>query len=73
MPPPDEAVAVRDVLNRLAPQESLVAALYYFEDLSVKQVSEILGIPEGTVKTRLFRARASLKNALAMEEESLHD
>ena len=73
VPPPDEAVAVRDVLNRLPPHESLVAALYYFEDLSVKQVAEILAVPEGTVKTRLFRARAGLRNALAMEEESLHD
>ena len=70
VPPSDEAIAVRDVLNRLPPHQGLVIALYYFEDLSIKQVAHLLGVPEGTVKTRLARGRASMKTALTMEEEA---
>ena len=70
IPPSDEAIAVRDILNRLPPHEGLVIALYYFEDLPIRQIADLLSIPEGTVKTRLFRARASIRESLTMEEEA---
>jgi len=34
--------------------------LYYFEDRSVTEAAGMLGLPEGTVKTHLHRARAAL-------------
>ena len=37
------------------------------EELSVEEVSECLGIPAATVRTRLFRARALLREALARD------
>lgn len=41
-----------------------VVYLYYFEDYSVKETAEILGISETTVQTRLLRARQQLKDRL---------
>ena len=38
-----------------------VVTLFYYEDLSVKDVAGILELPEGTVKTHLSRARAALR------------
>ncbi len=42
-----------------------VIELYYWEELSVAQMAEILEIPAGTVKSRLFRARDALRQTLA--------
>ena len=41
-----------------------VLVLYYFQERSVSEVASMLGCPEGTVKTTLFRARAALAEAL---------
>lgn len=41
-----------------------VIILYYFEDFRVKEIAKILDISEGTVKSRLFRAREELKRFL---------
>ncbi|GEO27621.1 hypothetical protein AAC03nite_34060 [Alicyclobacillus acidoterrestris] len=38
-----------------------VVLLHYFEDKSITEISNILGILEGTVKVRLFRARTQMK------------
>jgi RNA polymerase sigma-70 factor (ECF subfamily) len=38
--------------------------LYYFEECSVADVANLLGVPEGTVKTHLRRARIMLYQAL---------
>lgn len=41
--------------------------LFYYEDYSTTEIASILGIPEKTVSTRLFRAKAKLKNYLKEE------
>ena len=38
--------------------------LYYYEERSVTEVALMLGTPEGTIKTALFRARAALAEML---------
>lgn len=43
--------------------------LYYYEDRSVEEVARTLGVPEGTVKTHLFRARAALRRAWGRTED----
>jgi RNA polymerase sigma-70 factor (ECF subfamily) len=43
-------------------------ALFYLEELSVAEVAAALGVPVGTVKTRLMHARAKLRAALKGEE-----
>jgi len=42
--------------------------LFYYQDRSLGEVARILGLPEGTVKTHLHRARAALRRALQRGE-----
>jgi RNA polymerase sigma-70 factor, ECF subfamily len=43
-----------------------VIILYYFEDISSKDISKILEVPEGTVKSRLSRAKEKLGKILSI-------
>ncbi|MEC1179813.1 sigma-70 family RNA polymerase sigma factor [Metasolibacillus meyeri] len=49
---------------KLKPIYREIIVLYYYEDFSIPEISAILTIPEGTVKTRLKRAREQLKKKL---------
>lgn len=42
--------------------------LYYFDDRDIAATAQILGIPSGTVKSRLDKARKLLKEALACQK-----
>lgn len=55
-----ESVATEQALSVLRPDERTLIRLRYEEDLTQGQVAERLGIPEGTVKVRIHRARARL-------------
>ena len=63
-----EAAAVRDALARaidsLGPEEQVLVALRFHADLTVPAIAEALGIPEGTVKSRLHHAMGRLRTAL---------
>lgn len=52
---------LRASIQNLPVQQQLILNLFYLEELSLKQISEILDIPIGTVKSRLFNAREQLK------------
>lgn len=54
---PQLAADVRDVLGRLSPHHRAVLVLRDLEGLDEHAVSTLLGVPEPTVRTRLFRAR----------------
>lgn len=56
------------VLNKIDKDLKMVTVLYYYDDLSVSEISEILNIPEGTVKSRLSRARSKIYAILKEEE-----
>ena len=51
------------LLAELPERARAAVVLYYYEDRSVNEVARILGVPEGTVKTLLSRARTSLREA----------
>jgi len=55
---------VHAALAQLNSNQKLILSLYYMEDLSVQEISEILDIPEGSVKSRLYYARENLKQLL---------
>jgi RNA polymerase sigma-70 factor (ECF subfamily) len=55
------AVATEQALSSLRPDERRLIRLRYVEDLTQGQVAAALGVPEGTVKVRLHRARARLR------------
>lgn len=60
-----ESVATEQALRSLRPEDRTLIRLRYVEDLTQGQVAERLGVPEGTVKVRLHRARARLRGAAA--------
>jgi len=52
-------------LNRLSPELRAVVQATVLDDLTTKEAGRLLGIPQGTVKTRMMRARAQLREELA--------
>ena len=55
---------VRRCLMRLPPSLREVVDLIYYHEKTVAEVAEIVGIPPGTVKTRMFHARSRLQELL---------
>lgn len=60
----DDLDALDDELTRLPVLEREVLTLFYLQELSLTETAEVLGIPVGTVKSRLFRARQLLRAQL---------
>ena len=56
---------VRDALEQLKPSLRMPVLLYDIEGLSYGEIAEILGVAEGTVKSRIHRARQALRVLLA--------
>ena len=56
---------LRDCLTRLSPDHREIVDLVYYQGLAIGQVAAIVGIPENTVKTRMFHARKQLSVLLA--------
>jgi RNA polymerase sigma factor (sigma-70 family) len=54
-------VEIRDQLERLDPEQRAVLVLRDLEGVSEQEVAELLSLPEGTVKSRLHRARARFR------------
>ena len=59
-------------MQTLKEEYRLVIVLFYYNDLSMMEITKVLDIPLGTVKSRLNRGRELLKQALAGKEEE-HD
>lgn len=57
----EELADIDDVLARLPPSQRTVLVLRTREGLSEREIATILGIPAGTVKSRLHRARAAFR------------
>lgn len=55
---------VRRMVSQLPEKERMVTLLYYIEELPVKDIVKITGMPDGTVKSHLSRARAHLAQLL---------
>ena len=62
-----------DAIMALKTDLRLVVVLHYVEGFQTMEVAEILKIPEGTVKSRLSRARAELRSALGEKEALLYE
>lgn len=56
--------AVLQSLSRIKPSFREILVLYYVEGLSLKEISSVSGIPEGTVKSRLSRGRGAMVKKL---------
>jgi RNA polymerase sigma-70 factor (ECF subfamily) len=60
----DKSGLLRDCIHRLSVDHREVIDLVYYQEKSVEEVAEIVGIPENTVKTRMFYARKKLSEML---------
>ncbi|MEV4349522.1 SigE family RNA polymerase sigma factor [Actinoplanes sp. NPDC049596] len=67
-PSPDR-VAVTGALQRLPVAQRQVIALHYLLDMPVQEIADTTGVPVGTVKVRLSRARAALGRLLTEDDE----
>lgn len=68
-----EHVALVTALGRLDPDQREVVVLHHLADLSVADIAADLGLPVGTVKSRLARGRAHLNELLVETEEPSHE
>ena len=64
----NQDIGLYDAIMRLKPKHRIVVTLHYVDGFSVSQVAKILKIPQGTVKSRLSKARADLKHELSLDE-----
>ncbi len=56
--------ALLKAIHQLPKEKQDVIRLFYVEEYSLGEISSFLGIPQGTVKSRLFKAREKLKSLL---------
>jgi len=55
---------VQQAIDLLSPNQKVVIVLHYLTDLSLKEIAEILQVPEGTIKSRLYYGRENLRRRL---------
>lgn len=60
----DDRILVREAVKKLSPQLKTVVIMYYFNELSIKEIARVLDCFEGTVKSRLHKARKMLEKEL---------
>lgn len=58
-------------LDSLGHRQRTAVILYYFNELSIREIARATASPEATVRTRLFAARRRLRQMLEREEETL--
>jgi RNA polymerase sigma-70 factor (ECF subfamily) len=64
----ENAEQVHHALGQLSPAHREVLTLFFLQDLSQDEMAEVLGIPLGTVKSRLWCAKRALRAVLEREE-----
>ena len=66
---PEIETPILEAIKKLKPEQRLVMTLYYVDGYSIQEITEALGIPSGTVKTRMRNARKHLSRILLIEWE----
>ena len=66
-PPNEDRLLLMGVLAKMPPRRRAVLVLRFFEDLSVEETAEALGINEGTVKSQTARGLAAMRELLPEE------
>ena len=62
-------LSLYNAINSLDEDLRITTILFYFEDMKYKDIAKILNVKEGTIKSRLYRAKEKLYNIL---KEELH-
>jgi RNA polymerase sigma-70 factor (ECF subfamily) len=61
---PETAMDVQAALGQLSPEHREVLALREFEQMSYEEIAQVLGVPRGTVESRIHRARGEMREKL---------
>jgi RNA polymerase sigma-70 factor (ECF subfamily) len=64
----DDAVRLRAAIDALPEKYRTVITLYHLQGRQYEEIAEVLGLPMGTVKTHLFRAKEQLRRLLGAAE-----
>ena len=62
----EKSVLIKNCINKLPGDSSALLTLFYFEELSLEEISKIINVEANTVKVKLFRARKKL--AIVLEQ-----
>ena len=65
--PPVPEAPIMEAVRKLKPEYSLLITLHYADGYSIQELADALGLPPGTVKTRMRIARKQLGKTLLME------
>lgn len=60
---------IMKIIDDLPPEQRMTVTFFYFDEMSVKTIAEIMQVSEGTVKSRLNYARKSIKNGVEQLEK----
>ena len=63
----EDAEAVHNALGQISPAHREVLTLFFLQDLSVEEIGRVIGVPHGTVKSRLHYARRALRELIQKE------
>jgi RNA polymerase sigma factor (sigma-70 family) len=71
----DEEAArlLRAAIERLAPLPRTLLTLYHFDELPIPEIARITGVPDGTIKSHLYRSRLRLRALLGSAKETDDD
>lgn len=64
----DEAARLREIVKRLPQAQQDVLYFYFDEEMTTREIGEVLAMPEGTVKSHLSRAKETLRTLLEKKE-----
>ncbi|MGB5646538.1 RNA polymerase sigma factor [Muriicola sp.] len=60
----DRSRLVKAAIDRLSEEDAAIVTLFYFDDLSIREIAEIVLLSPQTIKVRLYRGRKQLANLL---------
>jgi RNA polymerase sigma-70 factor (ECF subfamily) len=63
---------ILESIARLPESQRTVLTLYYLQEMSLEEIGEVTGLPNGTIKTHLFRGREKLRNDVSLREYVSH-
>ena len=69
----DNVIDIQASFRELAENDRLILTLFYMEDLSVKEIAQLLNLRENAVKTRLTRSRNRFRRTYQEREEERHE
>ena len=63
----EDAEQIHHALGRISLTQREVLTLFFLQDLSIEEIAQVVAIPAGTVKSRLYHAKRALKAVLKKE------